>query len=200
MRDDFDYKYIDDSSVIRTEYGFIQGDNRAIFIKVGLEGTIYGYENKYLEIADRLNQLYGYTVMVASNPSEKNKSLSRGVEILRDYLKRIGYEDASYAYMGVSNGAYLGLVEGYKYEFSRYLFINSPLMINYHKIKTGLSNLTSSKVLIVYSEHDPSIKYVEMLRGSIGPNAELRIIPGADHQFKGKLEAFTELPINFFKR
>ncbi len=32
------------------EYGIIDGNNTIVFIKAGLEGSCYGYENKYVRI------------------------------------------------------------------------------------------------------------------------------------------------------
>ena len=49
------------------EYGIIHGNNTIVFIKVGLKGSIYGYKNKYLRIAKKLNKEHGCTVIVASN-------------------------------------------------------------------------------------------------------------------------------------
>lgn len=51
------------------EYGIIHGNNTIVFIKVGLKGSIYGYKNKYLRIAKKLNKEHGCTVIVASNPN-----------------------------------------------------------------------------------------------------------------------------------
>ena len=50
------------------EYGLINGNNTILLIKTGSEGTIYGYKNKYLELAKYVSSIYGFTVIVSSNP------------------------------------------------------------------------------------------------------------------------------------
>ena len=45
-------------------YGVISGNESFVFIKPGLSGSIYGYENKYLKIAERLNEKYGCNIIV----------------------------------------------------------------------------------------------------------------------------------------
>ena len=32
------------------QYGIVNGSNTIVFIKVGANGSMYGYENKYLQI------------------------------------------------------------------------------------------------------------------------------------------------------
>ena len=41
------------------EYGIIDGNNTIVFIKAGLEGSCYGYENKYARIGRALNEKHG---------------------------------------------------------------------------------------------------------------------------------------------
>ena len=38
------------------EYGIIEGNNTIVFIKSGQNGSIYGYNNKYIKMAKRLNK------------------------------------------------------------------------------------------------------------------------------------------------
>ncbi len=38
------------------EYGIINGNNTIVFVKAGLEGSCYGYENKYVRIGRALNK------------------------------------------------------------------------------------------------------------------------------------------------
>ena len=57
------------------DYGFIKGNNSIVFIKSGLGGDCFGYENKYLKIALRLKERYGCSVIVASNPNNEQNIL-----------------------------------------------------------------------------------------------------------------------------
>ena len=56
--------------VIDDKYGVIKGSKDVFFIKTGVSGSIYGYQNKYLKIAKRINYKYGLTVIVANNSSD----------------------------------------------------------------------------------------------------------------------------------
>ena len=39
-------------------YGIIRGNETIVFIKPGLGGSIYGYENKYFKIKKKLNMIH----------------------------------------------------------------------------------------------------------------------------------------------
>lgn len=38
------------------DYGIVEGNNIIVFIKAGQNGSLYGYQNKYIKMAKRLNQ------------------------------------------------------------------------------------------------------------------------------------------------
>ncbi len=65
-------KTIDNEEV---NYGIIEGNNTVLFIKAGQDGSMYGYQNKYLTIANNINKNYGYTVICSSNPLRKSTPL-----------------------------------------------------------------------------------------------------------------------------
>ena len=69
------------------EYGAIKGNNTVVFIKVGQDGSINGYEDKYLKIATNLNKKYGYTVIVASNPFDGTNPLDHDMNVVKNYCK-----------------------------------------------------------------------------------------------------------------
>ena len=46
--------------------GYIVGNHKAVFVKTGQGGSIYGYKNKYLDIALNLNKKYGCSVFVSN--------------------------------------------------------------------------------------------------------------------------------------
>ena len=45
-------------TVEETTIGYIPGSAKALFIKTGQGGSIYGYENKYLDLAFEVNEKY----------------------------------------------------------------------------------------------------------------------------------------------
>ena len=47
----------DDIAII--DYGIVEGNDTIVFIKAGQNGSLYGYQNKYIKMAKRLNKKYG---------------------------------------------------------------------------------------------------------------------------------------------
>lgn len=58
-------KAVDDATI---EYGLLYGNEKIVFIKVGADGNIRGYKDKYLKMARRVHNRLGATVICASNP------------------------------------------------------------------------------------------------------------------------------------
>ena len=50
------------------DYEIVHGNNLIILVKVDMHGPIYGYPNKYLDMAELLNKRYGRTVITVSTP------------------------------------------------------------------------------------------------------------------------------------
>ena len=44
------------SDNIIINYGIVNGNNTIVFIKAGQDGSLYGYQDKYIKMAKRLNQ------------------------------------------------------------------------------------------------------------------------------------------------
>ena len=49
------------------EYGIIDGNNTIVYIKAGMEGSCYGYENKYVRIGRLLNEKHGCSIVSSLN-------------------------------------------------------------------------------------------------------------------------------------
>ena len=97
---------------ITIEYGIVEGNNTIVFIKVGQDGSLYGYHNKYIKMAKRLNQKYGCSVICSSNPFDGNNPLDNAMEVIEDYAKK--FDDYKIYYLGYSNGALIGAWFGIK--------------------------------------------------------------------------------------
>lgn len=177
------------------DYGIIKGNNTVVLIKAGLDGSMMGYKNKYLTIATKINQKYGYTVIVSSNPATKFNALDDAINLINELLTPEQLKDHKVYYMGFSNGGYMGLVYGHMYpQIKRMLIINTPIMFNWHKAKDGFAKFIGEKVTLVFGECDQSIPYVGLLDLVKNKAKEIIIYPNANHQFVGMLEEFIELP------
>lgn len=185
-------KNFDENIIIN--YGIIKGNNKILFIKAGQDGSMYGYNNKYLQIAKRINSKYGYTVITSSNPFDGRNPLDNAIEVIEEYCKD-KFEDYDIYYMGHSNGGLIGAWFGNNYEkIRRMLLINAPLMYNWHKTKDGIKNFNGDLLSLVYGEFDQSIKYTELLLPLTNEKIKLNIIKNEDHHFKNNMEDFLSLP------
>ena len=68
------------------DYGIVEGNNIIVFIKAGQDGSLYGYQNKYIKMARRLNKKYGCSVICSSNPFDGNNPLDNAMEIIRCFF------------------------------------------------------------------------------------------------------------------
>lgn len=174
------------------DYGIIYGTGKTVFlIKTGQNGSVYGYNNKYLKMAKHINLQYGCTVVVSSNPYDCTDSLGQALEVIKQEVN----QDVDVYYMGMSNGAILGARFGHLHsEIKRMLLINGPLMINWSQTKKGLEKFEGESVVMVYGSLDPSFKYAEMIEFIDNPGKiRLITIEGADHNFKNMDECFQSL-------
>ncbi|MBP3462965.1 MAG: hypothetical protein J6K45_00540 [Clostridia bacterium] len=182
------------------EYGIIKGNSTIVFIKAGQDGSIYGYENKYLTIAKKLNEKYGYTVISSSNPFDGNNPLDHDMNVVKEYCVNNNIEDYKVYYMGQSNGARIGISWGYQHpEIKKLLLINSPIFINWHILKNGIIESNNQEMILVYGDKDNSYRYVELIKPLLTENKKLVIVNGADHNFVNMLDEFIDLPIKYFK-
>ena len=177
------------------EYGIVKGFNKTLLIKTGLNGSIYGYQNKYLDIALRIRKKYGYTVIVSSNPAEiflgnyfgrTKDRIKNAVDIAKEYG-----ETNEIFFFGHSNGALMALEHAYKYpQIKKLILVNTPVCFdNLNFVNKKIQNYQD--LTMVYGSLDNSNKYFTKLAK---PPV---IIDGEDHHFsKGKYD-FCTIPEMF---
>ena len=176
-----------------TTYGILHGNETIVFIKPGLGGSIYGYENKYLRIAERLNDKHGCTVITASNDGKR--PFSEDMEFVKGYAQKHELADYVIYFLGHSNGALQGLCEASKFsEIKRLLLINAPLMMNPHKTIPGIKNFNGEKMILVFGSEDPSYSLLKLYSELESEKVQIDIYKGADHHFTGALDLFISLP------
>ena len=110
--------------------GYLSGSSKVLFIKTGQGGTIYGDGNKYLDLANRINEKYGCSVFVSATISDSREAYERDMQLLEQCSGTTEYE---IYYLGVSKGGLIGLWQAADNpKIKKMLTINAPLMINYH--------------------------------------------------------------------
>lgn len=177
------------------EYGIIRGNNTVVFIKVGLQGSIYGYNDKYPVMAKNLNEDHGCTVIVSSNPNGYDDDFEDEMSFVDEYASSNNLENYVIYYVGHSNGAALGMIHAWKFpRIKRLVCINGPLMIEPHRLLPGIRQFCGEKMYLVYGSKDPSYKMVKMHLVLASEKVEFVHIKNADHDFTGFLDFFIELP------
>ena len=178
------------------EYAMINGNDKLFFIKVGNGGNIYGYENKYLKISDRIHRAYGCSVLVAGNPLKMSvrDNIDLDLEFIRAFFPDI---DEIFAF-GHSKGGQMLVSYAYLCPIiKKVLAVNVPLMINYHKTKAGIEKFEGNKIHMVYGENDPSYLYIGILNSNLSSKFSYSTVENADHNFENMLEEFISLPEKF---
>lgn len=182
---------LEDITVI--EYGIIEGNNTIVFIKSGQNGSIYGYNNKYIKMAKRLNKKYKCTVICSSNPFDGNNPLDNAFTVIEKCTSK--FEDYKVYYLGFSNGALIGAYFGINYpKIKRMLLVNMPLIYNINLIKNNLNNFNNEKVTIVYGSLDYSINLLENIKNIKSNRLDIKVILNEDHYFSKVEEDFYSLP------
>ena len=180
-------------------YGIIKGSNKIFLIKAGLDGSMRGYQNKYLIIANEINKKYGYTVICSSNPYDgMNDPLIDAFDFIEEYVKEMGFEDYEVYYMGNSNGGYIGARWGYKYpQIKKMLLINAPLYTNFDLMIKGTYSFKGDKVVYIYGSLDPSMRNIRILNDMVSRKVIINIIEGEDHNFSKGIYDFKKLPEDY---
>ena len=159
--------------------GYVGGSDKVLFIKCGQGGSIYGYENKYLELALSVNEKYGFTVFVSEIVNDGKEAYEREMELVRLLVG----ESCRVYFLGISKGGLLLLWHGNDSVFSkRIVTVNAPLMINFHnRTRPAINKLDAEKLTMIYGTKDPSFSYVPFLSSC----TDVQIIDGADHNLIG---------------
>lgn len=175
------------------DYGIVEGNNIIVFIKAGQDGSLYGYQNKYIKMARRLNKKYGCSIICSSNPFDGNNPLDNAMEIIEDYAKI--FDNYKIYYLGYSNGALIGAWFGVKYpKIKRMALVNGPLMYNFHKTKEGALSFNGDMISFIYGEYDQSIGYIDLLKNMENDKIKVFVEKGQDHHFSKSEESFQEIP------
>ena len=182
----------------RYEYGVIDQGSVAngaaiVFIKPGLGGTVFGHQNKYLEIAKALNRKFHCPVICSAN--KDSEGLSGDMKFVSDYAMSMGLEDWSVYYFGHSNGALRGLQEARKFpKIQRALLVNPPLMMDLHKSILGAKEFSGQSMRLVVGSKDPSADIASQFSELNGERFAVEILDGIDHNFTDAQDVFAALP------
>ena len=198
---DFDIKVSAFCNSVQIDYGIINGkfniesSHIVVYIKAGLTGSIYGYENKYLKMAKNLNEKFGVSVFVASNPEGTGNSIGHGLQIIKNYCKERQLKQFNVYFVGVSNGGVQGLFAFEKNPLiNKALLIGAPLNYNPDLIKKALINFNGEKLHLICGDKDPGFGLFKLYSELENEKIIFTAFLNVDHVFSGNTELFIKLP------
>lgn len=158
----------------------------------GVDGSVDGYKEKYLRIADSVQEEHNVSVVRISNPFITSfhweSNIRKALEFISINLPTItDGNEAEIRIMAHSAGAAVAAQIAWEYpKIKRLLLVNPATKLGLDKIKLGLSMFKGDEVTILYGSLDPSISDVNQL-SSIESNAPINtfVLEGIDHNFSG---------------
>jgi len=182
------------------EFGLMEGTDGLLIVKTGSGGTIYGRENKYLTLADCIMERHNVSVMVSDNPLEiaPEENMSTTMSVAADYIAS-QKDGIPVSYFGVSKGGQYGAMYGYRYPFvQKWLLLNMPVMINWHKSRAGLMKMSEEQeVTMIFGERDPSCPYAALIDLLRRENIKRVTLPDVGHTFSHEIDEFLRLAERF---
>ena len=176
----------------KVEYEIISGNENIVFIKAGAGDSARGhYKDKYFQMAQRIHERMGATVICASNPAEPHEETDE--ETIRAVVSNQRLESFKLYLWGTSDGAYktLNLAKRFP-ETEKWIGVNTSF-ITLSDLEEKLQDLPYVKKTIVLGSMDddydilfPAMKEKE--------NNTLRtiVVEGADHRFTDMLPEFIQ--------
>ena len=167
-------------------------DSKTILLLIpGVDGSVDGFENKYVTIAEANQKKHCVAVVRISNPFISSFHWESNVRHILDYIevnkKEVcGNETYDLYIQAHSAGASVAAVIAYKYDaIKRLLLINIAMGLNTAGIIEGIKRF-SGEVTLLIGDKDPSLQSAKQIQFSeTSQNAQIVIAKNADHDFSG---------------
>ena len=177
----------------KINYGIIYGNKKIVFIKVGADGSIRGYQDKYLKMAHRVHKRLGATIICASNPYIEHGHLETDQAMISKVAADCGFSDYEVYFAGTSDGGYHNLLLAQRVpQTVKLLGINASLM-DEDDFLEKLQAIPYITKCLVYGTKDDAKQFVPVLQALESENLEIITVEGADHEFTGMVEEFISL-------
>ena len=174
-------------------YGILYGNEKIVFIKVGADGSIRGYQDKYLKMAHRVHERLGATVICASNPYIEHGHLEADQEMISEVAADCGFEDYKVYFVGTSDGGYHNLLLAQRVpQTVKLLGINASL-VNEDDFLEKLQAIPHITKCLVYGTKDDAKQFIPVLQTLESEKLEILTVEGADHEFAGMVDEFIAL-------
>ena len=178
-------------------------DSKIVLLTVpGVDGSVDGFGDKYVKIAENIQERYGAAIVRIANPFITSyhweSNIRRALDHIINHAEEItSHKDIEIRIMAHSAGAATVAQIALEYpEITRILLINPATKLGIDKIKHGLSEFCGSKIAVLFGSEDPSVKDTDEISEPIQTSRiQTYILEGVDHNFSGKsLETFIKAP------
>ena len=179
----------------KIKYGILFGNEKIVFIKVGADGNIRGYQDKYLKMAHRIRDRIGATVICASNgDADPRDQLRADKFLIKKVIAEHGFENYEMYFVGTSDGGEHSLkLAQYFPEAVKFLGINSSWS-NRDAFLERIQSMPIVKKIFVYGANDVDFDdIVPKLKALDCDNLETVVLDGVDHEFTGRIDDFIAL-------
>ena len=177
----------------KIHYGIIYGNEKIIFIKVGADGNIRGYQDKYLKMAHRIHQRLGATVICASNPYIEDGHETADCAMISKVAADCGFTRYEVSFVGTSDGGYHNLLLAYQVPQTVKLLGINPSLITTDDLVEQLHKIPQVKKVLVFGTEGDDFECASLLQQQDCDNLEILTVEGADHEFTGMVEEFIAL-------
>lgn len=177
----------------KIHYGIVYGNEKIVFIKVGAGGSIRGYQDKYLQMAYRMHERLGATVICASNPDIEHGHEDADRAMIESVAAEAGFVSYGVYFVGTSDGGYQNLkLAKIVPQTVKFLGINASLN-SVQDLTEKLQAIPDVQKLLVYGTKDEDYIRESALQALKCDNLEVITIDGADHEFTGMVDEFIAL-------
>jgi hypothetical protein len=189
------YDYIVGKTIAgeKIHYGILYGNEKIVFIKVGTDGSIKGYQDKYPKMAHRVRERLGATVICASNPDIAHGHEDADREMIESVAAEAVFASYEVYFVGTSDGGYHNLkLAKIVPQAVKLLGINASLN-SVQDLTAKLQVIPDVQKILVYGTKDEDFMREPALQTLNCDNLQIITIDGADHEFTGRVEDFIAL-------
>jgi hypothetical protein len=175
------------------DIAFHASSSPVVFLIIpGMDGTVDGFQQKYVTVANDIQSRHGVSVVRIANPFITSfhweSNLRHSIEFITENAHKISEtQDIEIRIMAHSAGAATSAQIAWEYPcISRLLLINPATRLGLETMRQGLLNFKGKTTILLGSEDEISrdtLKLTEFLKGT---STEIVVIDGADHNFSGK--------------
>ena len=179
----------------KIHYGILYGNEKIVFIKTGAGGTIRGYKGKNLQMAHRVHERFGATVICASNPyTDEHSQIAADKAIIAKAAAAGNYADYEVYLSGTSDGGYYNLLLAQELPQTVKVLGINPSLKTVSDLTDKLRALPHVQKIMVYGTKDELYEEcVPVLTDLACEKLKVITVDGADHEFRGMLEEYIEL-------